>query len=209
MPGATHRCDAVHCRPHLPPPFFYILSDLHRLSHSLYLHRHFRQWRRSPFLRSPNARRILSRRLICQRSAQSSLQQGTRCSLRADRCPTCATRRAPRQYRGHSSAMPGLYFLGLPWLHKWQSVTLLGAAEDAEYVANHIASIAGPLTLLAPPGRWWRRCRRNSSTVKGSVHGMWRSSVRKVQQSRQSRRRSHPKVRLARWGIHNLRRCRP
>ena len=46
----------------------------------------------------------------------------------------------PLQYRGVSSAMPGLYFLGLPWLHKWQSVTLLGAAEDAEYVATHIAN---------------------------------------------------------------------
>ena len=45
----------------------------------------------------------------------------------------------PHQYRGVSSAATGLYFLGLPWLHKWASVTLLGAAEDAEYVANHIA----------------------------------------------------------------------
>ena len=48
----------------------------------------------------------------------------------------------PLQYRGVSKAATGLYFLGLPWLHKWQSVTLLGAAEDAEYVAAHIAQRA-------------------------------------------------------------------
>ena len=45
----------------------------------------------------------------------------------------------PHQYRGVSSAAQGLYFVGLPWLHKWASVTLLGAPEDAEYVASHIA----------------------------------------------------------------------
>ena len=79
----------------------------------------------------------------------------------------------PKQYRGESKAMPGLYFLGLPWLHKWQSVTLLGAAEDAEYVANHIASLAGPLPPLQPAATT-----EPLSPVKGS---MWRSSVRKLQ----------------------------
>ena len=40
--------------------------------------------------------------------------------------------------RGVSDVVDGLYFLGLPWLHKWKSVTLLGCAEDAVHVVNHI-----------------------------------------------------------------------
>ena len=32
----------------------------------------------------------------------------------------------------------GLYFLGLSWLHKHKSASLIGAGEDAEYLAEHI-----------------------------------------------------------------------
>jgi len=44
----------------------------------------------------------------------------------------------PIQQRG-VTAFPGLYFLGLPWLHTTKSGLLLGVGEDAAYVASHIA----------------------------------------------------------------------
>ena len=43
----------------------------------------------------------------------------------------------PRHRRG-VTAMPGVYFLGLPWLHKSTSSFLCGAGEDAEYLARQI-----------------------------------------------------------------------
>lgn len=45
--------------------------------------------------------------------------------------------RMPLHERGATSE-PGLYFLGLPWLHKWKSAFLFGADEDAAYLAEHI-----------------------------------------------------------------------
>jgi putative flavoprotein involved in K+ transport len=44
----------------------------------------------------------------------------------------------PRQRRG-VAPFPGLYFVGLPWLHKLKSSFLFGLGEDAAYVAAHIA----------------------------------------------------------------------
>ena len=50
--------------------------------------------------------------------------------------------------RGHPvhargvSGQPGLYFLGLPWLHTWGSGRFSGVARDAEYLAAHIAAMA-------------------------------------------------------------------
>jgi putative flavoprotein involved in K+ transport len=35
---------------------------------------------------------------------------------------------------------PGLYFLGMPWLHTMKSGLLLGVGEDAAYIASHIVS---------------------------------------------------------------------
>jgi putative flavoprotein involved in K+ transport len=49
-----------------------------------------------------------------------------------------AIRRMPQHARG-VTAEPGLYFIGLPWLHKWKSAFLFGADEDAAYLAAHIA----------------------------------------------------------------------
>jgi putative flavoprotein involved in K+ transport len=46
--------------------------------------------------------------------------------------------RVPRHKRG-ITCVPGVYFLGLPWLHKWKSAFLFGVGEDAEYLAAHIA----------------------------------------------------------------------
>ncbi len=44
----------------------------------------------------------------------------------------------PRQTRG-SAEVPGLYFVGLHWLHKRKSTLLVGVAEDAERVAAAVA----------------------------------------------------------------------
>jgi putative flavoprotein involved in K+ transport len=44
----------------------------------------------------------------------------------------------PIHRRGVTSST-GIYFLGLPWLHKAKSSFLYGVGEDAEYLANQIA----------------------------------------------------------------------
>jgi putative flavoprotein involved in K+ transport len=45
----------------------------------------------------------------------------------------------PMQQRG-VTRYPGLYFVGLPWLHTRKSGLLLGVAEDADYIAGRIAA---------------------------------------------------------------------
>ncbi|WP_157268148.1 NAD(P)-binding domain-containing protein [Azohydromonas aeria] len=50
---------------------------------------------------------------------------------------TPGPKRMPQHQRG-VTAEPGLYFLGLPWLHKWKSAFLFGADEDAGYLAKWI-----------------------------------------------------------------------
>jgi putative flavoprotein involved in K+ transport len=52
--------------------------------------------------------------------------------------PIFDSRGAPAQYRG-ATALPGLYFLGLPWMHKSKSSFLYGVGEDAAYIASRIA----------------------------------------------------------------------
>ena len=52
--------------------------------------------------------------------------------------PIFDSRGAPAQYRG-ATALPGLYFLGLPWMHKPKSSFLYGVGEDAAYIASRIA----------------------------------------------------------------------
>ena len=47
----------------------------------------------------------------------------------------------PAQQRGMSE-YPGLYFLGLNWLHRRKSALLIGVGEDAAYIASHIAERA-------------------------------------------------------------------
>jgi putative flavoprotein involved in K+ transport len=44
----------------------------------------------------------------------------------------------PAHNRGVTQS-PGLYFLGLPWLHTWGSGRFCGVADDAEYLASLIA----------------------------------------------------------------------
>jgi putative flavoprotein involved in K+ transport len=45
----------------------------------------------------------------------------------------------PQQKRGVTE-FPGLYFVGLHWLHTFKSGILLGVGEDAEFVASDIAA---------------------------------------------------------------------
>ena len=52
------------------------------------------------------------------------------------------TRGTPRHQRG-MTAQPGLYFLGLPWLHSWGSGRFSGIARDSEHVADVIARSLG------------------------------------------------------------------
>jgi putative flavoprotein involved in K+ transport len=47
----------------------------------------------------------------------------------------------PSHQRG-VTACPGLYFLGLHWLHKQKSALLYGVAEDAAFIASAIAADA-------------------------------------------------------------------
>jgi putative flavoprotein involved in K+ transport len=46
----------------------------------------------------------------------------------------------PEQTQGAVESSPGLYFLGLPFLHSFSSMLILGAGRDAERVVKHIAS---------------------------------------------------------------------
>lgn len=43
----------------------------------------------------------------------------------------------PDHYRG-VTRFPGVYFLGLPWLHSWGSGQFSGVARDAAYLSEHI-----------------------------------------------------------------------
>jgi putative flavoprotein involved in K+ transport len=45
----------------------------------------------------------------------------------------------PKHYRGVTS-VPGVYFLGLPWLHSWGSGRFSGIARDAAYVVDKIVA---------------------------------------------------------------------
>ena len=51
-------------------------------------------------------------------------------------CPVFDERGASVQQRG-LTAVPSLYFLGLPRMHKVKSAFLSGVGENAEYLADH------------------------------------------------------------------------
>ena len=48
----------------------------------------------------------------------------------------------PAQTRGAVDTSPGLYFAGLPFLHSFSSMLILGAGRDGGRIASHIASRA-------------------------------------------------------------------
>lgn len=54
----------------------------------------------------------------------------------------------PANARGVTS-VPGLYVVGLPWLHTWGSGRFAGIARDAEYLAGRIARHAGAAAIAA------------------------------------------------------------
>ena len=54
----------------------------------------------------------------------------------------------PTHTRGVTS-VPGLYFLGLPWLHTWGSGRFLGFARDAEHISS---CITGRVRSVSPVG---------------------------------------------------------
>jgi putative flavoprotein involved in K+ transport len=64
---------------------------------------------------------------------------GSRCDFSWIELPVFAGGRLPKHTRG-ITGVPGLYFLGLPWLHKWKSAFLFGVGEDAEHLAMQIAA---------------------------------------------------------------------
>ncbi|MGH3127062.1 MAG: flavin-containing monooxygenase [Gaiellaceae bacterium] len=48
----------------------------------------------------------------------------------------------PEQTRGAVPSLPGLYFVGMPFLHSFSSMLVLGAGRDGERVAKHIVAQA-------------------------------------------------------------------
>jgi putative flavoprotein involved in K+ transport len=48
----------------------------------------------------------------------------------------------PKQYRGAVDGLPGLYFLGMLFLHAFSSMLVLGAGREAKWVVEHIAATA-------------------------------------------------------------------
>jgi putative flavoprotein involved in K+ transport len=46
----------------------------------------------------------------------------------------------PKQWRGAVPSAPGLYFVGMLFLHSFSSMLILGAGRDSERVVRHIAS---------------------------------------------------------------------
>jgi putative flavoprotein involved in K+ transport len=69
--------------------------------------------------------------------------------------PVFNGRGQPQHKRG-VTRQPGLYFLGLPWLHTWGSGRFSGVADDARYLAGQIElhraeSDAPPRAVIAGP----------------------------------------------------------
>jgi putative flavoprotein involved in K+ transport len=62
---------------------------------------------------------------------------GFRADFRWIDVPVFDGRGMPGHYRGVTGT-PGLYFLGLPWLHSWGSGRFSGVARDANYLAERI-----------------------------------------------------------------------
>ena len=56
--------------------------------------------------------------------------------------PVFNGRGQPIHVRGVTQ-VPGLYFLGLPWLYTWGSGRFSGVARDAQYLSEHIEARAG------------------------------------------------------------------
>ena len=55
----------------------------------------------------------------------------------------------PSHRRG-VTVQPGLYFIGLPWLHTWGSGRFSGVSLDAQYLAEQIEHHAADTSGLVP-----------------------------------------------------------
>lgn len=66
---------------------------------------------------------------------------GFRADFNWIKLPVLDNRGSPVHDRGITD-VPGLYFLGLPWLHTWGSGRFSGIARDAEYLSNEIHALA-------------------------------------------------------------------
>ena len=55
------------------------------------------------------------------------------------------------EHRRGVTAVPGLYFLGLPWLHTRGSALLGWVKDDAQYIAERIADAARSRADAAVP----------------------------------------------------------
>ncbi len=62
---------------------------------------------------------------------------GFRADFSAIDLPVFDDRGSPRHQRGISPE-PGLYFLGLPWLHTWGSARMSAVGRDAAHVVRHV-----------------------------------------------------------------------
>jgi putative flavoprotein involved in K+ transport len=58
------------------------------------------------------------------------------------RAPVLDVQGRPIQQRGVSPT-PGLYFLGLHWMHTFRSGLFSGVGSDAEYLAEHMSLLTG------------------------------------------------------------------
>jgi putative flavoprotein involved in K+ transport len=56
----------------------------------------------------------------------------------------------PVQYRGVAASTPGLFFVGLLFLHSFTSMLISGTGRDAERVAEHIAARPAKRETVAP-----------------------------------------------------------
>ena len=75
----------------------------------------------------------------------------------------------PEQRRGAVPSLPGLYFVGLPFLHSFASMLVLGAGRDGKRVAKHIAS-------RSPASRGSADRREQTLVWNGAVADVRRSS---------------------------------
>jgi putative flavoprotein involved in K+ transport len=56
----------------------------------------------------------------------------------------------PVQYRGAVASAPGLYFVGLLFLHSFTSMLVYGAGRDAERVVDHLVTQGASRASTAP-----------------------------------------------------------
>ena len=87
----------------------------------------------------------------------------------------------PIQTRG-VSAYPGLFFVGLPWLHTAKSGLIYGLAEDARHIADRIAERCAAIeaaSIVLPRDRSLKRS-RSRETTRWADHVMalvWASAL--------------------------------